>query len=115
MLFSAPDPSPDNEPAPGRAQPTSGRGAGALSCSRVLDSGDTPAPRPFRRRDVRRVGTSPAGAQGTRPAAKPLPTAGRAASDSLLQEVEALLAGSGVRERGTRRIRVRPFARHRQG
>jgi len=57
----------------------------------VLDSGNTTAPRPFRRLRTGRIDVSPAGAQGTRPAAKPLPAAGRAASDTLLHEVESLL------------------------
>jgi len=58
----------------------------------VLDSGDITAPRPFRRLKTGRIHVSPAGAQGTRPAAQPLPAAGRAASDTLLHEVESLLA-----------------------
>jgi len=70
----------------------------------VLDSGKTPTPRPIQRRSAGRESASPAGAQGTRPAVQPLPAAGRAASDSLLHEVETLLA----EDRATRLSRRRP-------
>jgi len=76
----------------------------------VLNFGETPAPRPFRRRSHSRMSASPAGAKGTRPAVKPLPTAGRAASDSLLHEVEHLLAG----DRELRTFRQRSESKARQ-
>jgi len=81
----------------------------------MSDRSMDPATRPFPRRRAERSGLSPAGAQGARPAARPLPAAGRAASDSLLHEVESLLAEARVGERGTRRFRVRSFVPSRQG
>jgi len=52
---------------------------------------DFPAKFPFRRRGERAT-ESPSGAEGARPVAVPLPATGRAASDTLLHEVESLMA-----------------------
>src|SRR5215213_9496254 len=82
----------DDELLAVRAQPIPGRAAAALSWNSVLDPGKTPAPHPFRSRPSSRTSTSPAGAQRPRPAAQPLPAAGRAASETLLHEVDSLLA-----------------------
>jgi len=71
--------------------------------SPVLDFGETPAPGPSRSRPSSRASASPAGAKGPRPAAQPLPAAGRGASETLLHEVESLLA----EDRGPRLARRR--------
>jgi hypothetical protein len=58
----------------------------------MSDSLESPTTKPFRRQHVERSVATPTGAVGTRPVAPPLPAAGRATPDTLLREVESLMA-----------------------